>query len=327
MAWASIIGGLLGGAGSVAGGQAGNKASKRAERRSQAAYDESKVRLDPYSKIGKEGLYSLAELMGIQGYRTPEERAYTEFLQTKPGYTRPVAGMSQFEKYASMGPAGKTIDRQAEMLNEGSFDQYNNFFDKAKWLDPNRMFEKKGSFTSGGSFGPLADVIKSKKSRVRKQAALDAASQAEYQKSLAEWEANRAKMEEASQASLVNYNPMAALQKTVGYQNRYNTGLNTVMGSQQAKGMDQSGRAMKELQGWGQDFASNEYQNEINRRLGLTGLGRETDTNIANIGIGQAANLNKIDMGNAANTQQMYQNINSALQDSLSNYAYYRNRK
>ena len=51
-----------------------------------------------------------------------------------------------------------------------------------------------------------------------------------------------------------------------GYQFRLQQGMDAAMGSQAARGLSQSGGALKELQNYGQGLASQEYGNVYNRQ-------------------------------------------------------------
>lgn len=78
-----------------------------------------------------------------------------------------------------------------------------------------------------------------------------------------------------------------------GYQFRFNEGLNGVQNSAAARGGLLSGGALKALTKYGQDFASNEYQNAYNRYnndqtnlynryAGLAGVGQQANNQITN---------------------------------------------
>lgn len=58
---------------------------------------------------------------------------------------------------------------------------------------------------------------------------------------------------------------MADFNKDPGYQFRMKEGMNAIQGSAAARGSLNSGATMKALSRYGQDFASNEYQNAYNR--------------------------------------------------------------
>lgn len=64
---------------------------------------------------------------------------------------------------------------------------------------------------------------------------------------------------------------LASLQSSPGYQFRYNQGLQALNSSLAAKGMLNSGNRLAALQNYGQDYASQEYNNQFNRLSSLSG--------------------------------------------------------
>lgn len=79
-------------------------------------------------------------------------------------------------------------------------------------------------------------------------------------------------------------NPATALQMDPGYQFRMNEGMNTLENSAAARGGLLSGNFLKNSQRFGQDYASNEYQNAFNRLAALSGVGQAQAGSIANLG-------------------------------------------
>ena len=63
--------------------------------------------------------------------------------------------------------------------------------------------------------------------------------------------------------------PTETLMETPGYQFRYNEGLDALSQRASLAGGLYSGKAMKEAQRYGQNFASNEFQNAFNRNYAL----------------------------------------------------------
>ena len=63
--------------------------------------------------------------------------------------------------------------------------------------------------------------------------------------------------------------PTETLMETPGYQFRFNEGLDALNQRASLAGGLYSGKAMKEAQRYGQDFASNEFQNAFNRNYAL----------------------------------------------------------
>lgn len=79
-----------------------------------------------------------------------------------------------------------------------------------------------------------------------------------------------------------------ALQMDPGYQFRMNEGMNTLENSAAARGGLLSGNFLKNSQRFGQDYASNEYQNAFNRLAALSGVGQAQAGSIADLGINYA---------------------------------------
>lgn len=69
-------------------------------------------------------------------------------------------------------------------------------------------------------------------------------------------------------------NPTEWLSRMPGYQFRMNEGTKALNTSWAANGMRESGAAEKALLRYGQDYASNEFNNEWNRLAGLAGVGQ-----------------------------------------------------
>lgn len=69
-------------------------------------------------------------------------------------------------------------------------------------------------------------------------------------------------------------NPTEWISRMPGYQFRLNEGTKALNTSWAANGMRESGAAEKALLRYGQDYASNEFNNEWNRLAGLSGVGQ-----------------------------------------------------
>lgn len=98
-----------------------------------------------------------------------------------------------------------------------------------------------------------------------------------------------------------------------GYQFRMKQGQNALQSSAAARGGLNSGATMKALQRYGQDFASNEYQNAYNRNYSrlsqLAGLGSNASQNLMNAAgnYGSQVSANLTGLGNANAAAQMAQ--------------------
>lgn len=98
-----------------------------------------------------------------------------------------------------------------------------------------------------------------------------------------------------------------------GYQFRMKQGQNALQSSAAARGSLNSGATMKALQRYGQDFASNEYNNAYNRNYArlsqLAGLGANANQNLMNAAgnYGSQVSGNMTGLGNANASAQIAQ--------------------
>jgi hypothetical protein len=308
MAWIaaiiSAVGGLAAGAGQKS---AASKASKSAALQAAAGYGGAKKGLEPYAKVGRKAAYSLAELMGMEGYRTPEEQAYTQFLKTKPTLPGETPWQSKADS-STLAISGHPMYQEDR---------------------------KSGQYALSvglSGLGGIADVAFQGARKDRKDAARaalyeDVAARKKYRQDLKEWNKKKAELEAASTASLANYDPSAALRRTPGYEFRFGEGERAVQANQAARNNTLSGRALKELTQYGQGFASNEFQNEFARRLSLANMGQQAQTATGNWSVGQGATLGNLALGQGQANADFYGTANNALQSGLSNYLTYQARQ
>jgi hypothetical protein len=85
------------------------------------------------------------------------------------------------------------------------------------------------------------------------------------------------------------------------YQWRLNQGLESVENSAAARGGALSGNALRAITDYGQNAASQEYQNEYNRWLSRLGLGQSGVSNMSNLYTDEANRLAQIRMGQGNN--------------------------
>jgi hypothetical protein len=93
----------------------------------------------------------------------------------------------------------------------------------------------------------------------------------------------------------------AQLQATPGYQFRLDQGMQGVQNSAAARGGLLSGGTLKAIQKYGQDFASNEYQNQFNRLNSMSSAGQNAAAGQGNAAqaFGAAQAQNTMGAGNA----------------------------
>lgn len=78
------------------------------------------------------------------------------------------------------------------------------------------------------------------------------------------------------------------------YQFRLGEGLRGIEGSAAARGTMLSGRTLKDLMRYGQDYASQEYANAYNRLASLSGIGQTQSQSLGQQAIGYGSNLSNI---------------------------------
>lgn len=282
----------------------------------------------PYQAIGGQAMNSLGGLLGLEGYRTKSDIALRDLISSgQPQYTE--RSLEDFKNTAEYQKSG------TEKLLGKSF-------------SANKLAGT--SLEKLGGFGAVKLGKKRRKAaanQAAEQAALDSQSVAaweadklagktKYDQDLAAWNTQKSDLEKQRDIELQTYDPTAQLRATPGYQNRYNTGENTVQAGQAARHNVFSGRAGKELAQYGQEFASNEYNNEVNRLSNLVGLGYNASTGLGNAAIGQGNNMaiGTLNQGNSLaqllgqqgnNNANYYNNLNNVVQGGLSNYLTDRN--
>lgn len=99
--------------------------------------------------------------------------------------------------------------------------------------------------------------------------------------------------------NLVNFRQN--FQTDPGYEFRLNQGLQSLDRSAAARGGLQSGAALKAAQQYGQNLASNEYNNAFNRQLGLAGLGAQSANKLGNYAGMYGQNYGNTLLGKAEN--------------------------
>jgi hypothetical protein len=93
----------------------------------------------------------------------------------------------------------------------------------------------------------------------------------------------------------------AALMSAPGFQFRISEGQKALERSAAARGTLLTGGTLKAITRYGQDFASNEYNNRYNQLYGLSNLGLNAANSSANLGSSYAANAGNL-YSNQANT-------------------------
>lgn len=87
---------------------------------------------------------------------------------------------------------------------------------------------------------------------------------------------------------------MSAFTASPGYQYRLQQGQDAIESGAAARGGLYSGATAKALSNYGQQSASQEFDNYVNRLFGVTGVGQQAATGIANAELGVANNIGNI---------------------------------
>jgi hypothetical protein len=108
--------------------------------------------------------------------------------------------------------------------------------------------------------------------------------------------------------------PQAWLERMPGYQFRLQQGLDGVNSQAATRGMLGSGKTLKALTQYGQNYASNAFGDEWNRLMGLSGMGYNAGTNIggADQHRADAAQAARLGAANALGSSYIRQGDNTA---------------
>jgi hypothetical protein len=335
MAWIAALIGAAGAAGSASKQKSALKKANEASAAQQAAsgglsqqqmaqaLQQYQQNVGPYQDIGGSAMNSLGGLLGLEGYRTKSDIALRE-LQGRgaPTYTEPT-----LDQYKQTAEYKKTKDEK--------------LFGKS--LSANLLagtsLEKLGGFGAkkvASARRQAANTQRLEQEAMDRQAAAQyeqakLSGKSQYDQQLADYNTQLGDLTKQRDIELQTYDPTAQLRATPGYQFRYNTGEGALQSGQAARHNVFSGRAGKELQQYGQDFASNEFGNEVNRLSNLMGQGFQASTGLGNAAIGQG-NQMAIGTQNIGNqlaqlsgqrgdiNANYYNNLNNVAQGGLSNY-------
>lgn len=116
---------------------------------------------------------------------------------------------------------------------------------------------------------------------------------------------------------------MDAFTADPGYQFRLDNTNKTLDRYQSANRLT-GGRAVKEAERYGQDFASNEFGNSVGRLFTLAGFGPVANNTSANAGANMANQSGQYMLSSGNAGANGYANMNNAIQGGLNNYATYK---
>lgn len=175
-----------------------------------------------------------------------------------------------------------------------------------------------------GSFGLIDTDVSGQKGALRAQQ--DAANRAN-ETATAGLQEQRQVLQPWQQAGMEALKKLQSgnLEMDPGYQFRLKEGQKAIDAAANAGGRYNSGRTLKELTRYGQDYASNEYGNAFNRQNILANYGNSADTNLANLIGGRSATIqnNTLGLGNseAGMNLQRGQDFNNLANTAISGAA------
>lgn len=161
-----------------------------------------------------------------------------------------------------------------------------------------------GAITTAPILDGVGEAITGRRAKQRAMDAAQNATNAANAASEQAWQRQQQEMEPWKAAGLKALSGLqdgSFYQKDPGYQFRLDEGNNSINAALAARGLANSGLALKELTRYGQNYASNDYQNAFNRQNQIANYGNQASMALGNFAGGYGANLsnNAIGYGNA----------------------------
>lgn len=221
----------------------------------EAFADQVRADYAPYRETGSEAVFDLAELLGLAGFRSKEERELT-MMKAPDRADYAIAG------YGPNKSKTQTFKDRTLKATEAVLEPFGH-----------------------GPIGKIGGSNKSKK--MRAAAARDAEFQRQQAEANARFDADLAAYEKrqaeltgiVAEQERAGFDPMKKVRATPGYQFRMDQGQRALERTAAARGDLQSGNTLKAVAEYGQEFASNEYTNAVNRLATMAGLGANTTAN------------------------------------------------
>lgn len=296
MSGAAMANPWVAGAAALYSGITGSRSAKKQRKAMEAAQRqaridlakslaEAKQQLGPYSEIGtRDGLYKLASLMGDDRFGSQEAMELYELES----------------KYPELGEIYPLVDAPEETSS----------LDKLK---PGHIFHDGYNPYSAVATNLYNDVAS--QSNTQTQGTYDS-ELAAYLKRKADLEAAIAKQKAEGTYRKAGFDYIT---ETEAYKNRLNEGQRNMLRGMSANRGVLGGGALKDLEKYGQDYASNEYNQEFTRLAHLAGLGQQANTAIANAAMGQGTNLANLSLAGGTTLADYYNNQNNVTQGTLEN--------
>lgn len=111
------------------------------------------------------------------------------------------------------------------------------------------------------------------------------------------------------------------------YKNRFDQGQRNMLRGLAASRGVLGGGQLKDLEKFGQDYASNEFNNEYNRLANMAGLGQTAVTQTGQWGMGTGPNLANLALAGGNTLSNYYSDMNNIGQGTLGNVTYENQRR
>ncbi|MBC8158290.1 MAG: hypothetical protein H8E94_03050 [Alphaproteobacteria bacterium] len=116
-------------------------------------------------------------------------------------------------------------------------------------------------------------------------------------------------------------------QASPDYNFRMTEGINAIDRSASARGKQLSGQNQKALMGYGQNLASGEWGNYLNRQANLAGIGQTATQGMMNAGSNAAANMGNAQLAGGNARASAYTGGASGINQGINNALYWYGRE
>lgn len=276
------------------------EAQERARQDLSGSIGQAQAALGPWADIGRrQGLYRLAALMGDDRFGSREAM---DLYELKAPTLADYGEFTEKQLTAPLGLPDFAGDAFGERIHQGSVSM---------------------------GYRSRRNRRRNERARREHQERLDAA-RAKYQKEMGEYTSKKAALEAAiaKQKEEGTYRVGADyLFGSEAYRNRYDQGQRNMLRGMAANRGVLGGGQLRDLEQFGQDYASNEFNNEYNRLANMAGLGQTATTQTGQWGIGGGQNLANLALAGGTTMANYYGNMNNVAQGTLGNMAYNNERR
>ena len=235
---------------------------------------------------------------------------------------------SQQEDYADIGKRNG-LYKLAALMGDDRFgsEEAMELYDLKK---PELVLPEQPGQSYGGTLGKLTGKKKKVNAAWDRYIGEKKRAEEKYAAELSAYNARKAELEGivASQRGTDQYRVGADyLADSDSYKFRYGQGQKNTLRALSANRGVLGGGALKDLEEYGQQFASNEFNNEFNRLATMAGIGQNAATAIGNAATGAGTNLANLALQGGQTMSDYYGNMNNVAQGSIGNAAYLNDRR